>query len=133
MEGSNFLGSQEQDVSSTQSTATIANEIAAAVEGQTVARLFVRAVDDYADQTALQLPDGGALTFAELGERVARVAAGLGARGVGPGSRVMLMMRNRAEFHILDLAVLFCGATPISIYNSSSVEQVTYLVTHSQA
>jgi long-chain acyl-CoA synthetase len=116
-----------------QSTTAIADEIAAAVEGQTVARLFVRAVNDYADQTALQLPDGGALSYAELGERVARVAAGLGARGVGPGSRVMLMMRNRAEFHILDLAVLFCGATPISIYNSSSVEQVTYLVNHSQA
>ena len=35
------------------------------------------------------------------------------------------MMRNRAEFHILDLAALFCGATPISIYNSSSLEQIT--------
>ena len=38
------------------------------------------------------------------------------------------MIRNRAEFHPLDLAVLFCGATPVSIYNSSAPEQVEYLV-----
>ena len=120
-------------MSGTEHTTAIANEISAEVEGQTVARLFVRAVADYAERTALQLPDDSTLTYAEFGDRVARAAAGLGARGVGPGDRVMLMMRNRAEFHILDLAVLFCGATPISIYNSSSVEQVTYLVSHSKA
>ena len=120
-------------MSETEHTTAIANEISAEVEGQTVARLFVRAVADYAERTALQLPDDSTLTYAEFGDRVARAAAGLGARGVGPGDRVMLMMRNRAEFHIIDLAVLFCGATPISIYNSSSVEQVTYLVSHSKA
>jgi long-chain acyl-CoA synthetase len=39
-----------------------------------------------------------------------------------------LMLRNRAEFHPLDLAVLFRGATPVSIYNSSAPEQIEYLV-----
>jgi long-chain acyl-CoA synthetase len=39
-------------------------------------------------------------------------------------------MRNRPEFHALDLAVLFCGATPVSIYNSSAPDQIDYLVNH---
>ncbi|MDG2040866.1 MAG: long-chain fatty acid--CoA ligase, partial [Ilumatobacter sp.] len=38
------------------------------------------------------------------------------------------MIRNRQEFHALDLAVLFCGATPVSIYNSSAPDQIQYLV-----
>ena len=43
------------------------------------------------------------------------------------------MMRNIADFHMLDLAAVFCGATPISIYNSSSPEQVAYLAGHCDA
>ena len=43
------------------------------------------------------------------------------------------MIRNRPEFHALDLAVLFCGATPVSIYNSSAPEQVEYLVNDCKA
>jgi long-chain acyl-CoA synthetase len=49
---------------------------------------------------------------------------------VQPGDRVVLMMRNIVAFHMLDMATVFCGATPISIYNSSSPEQVAYLTSH---
>lgn len=104
------------------------------VEGTTVAREFVDTVAKYGDRTALRwmLPDGslGSVTFAEFGERAARAAAGLRSLGVGPGDRVVLMMRNIPEFHWLDIGVLLCGATPVSIYNSSSPEQVEYLVGH---
>ena len=61
------------------------------------------------------------------------VAGGLAGLGVGRGDRVVLMMRNRLEFHLVDIAVVALGATPISIYNSSSAEQITYLVQHSKA
>ena len=40
------------------------------------------------------------------------------------------MMRNIPEFHWLDLAVMLLGATPVSIYNSSSPDQVAYLAGH---
>jgi long-subunit acyl-CoA synthetase (AMP-forming) len=73
------------------------------------------------------------LTWADYSEQVANVAGGLAGLGVGRGDRVVLMMRNRIEFHIVDLAVVALGATPISIYNSSSAEQVSYLVQHSRA
>ena len=75
----------------------------------------------------------GSLTFDELAEKVARAATGLAALGVGPGDRVVFMMRNIPEFHWVDLAVTFLGATPVSIYNSSAPDQVQYLVGHCRA
>ena len=61
------------------------------------------------------------------------MAAGLQAAGLGPGQRVVLMMRNRPEFHVVDLAATFLRATPVSIYNSSSPEELQYLVDHAEA
>ena len=106
------------------------------VAGQTVASRWLDTVAAHPDLVALRAKDGDAwveVTFAELAERVARTTAGLRALGVGAGDRVVLMMRNIPEFHVVDLAVVFCGATPISIYNSSSAEQVAYLAGHSGA
>src|SRR5690606_27462981 len=40
---------------------------------------------------------------------------------------------NRPEFHVLDMAAYLVGATPVSIYNSSSTEQVAYLAGHCDA
>jgi long-chain acyl-CoA synthetase len=110
------------------------DEINAAVEGRTVATEFLATVAADGSRTALRwmVGDGewGSLTFDELADRVARAATGLRSLGVGPGDRVVLMMRNIPEFHWLDLAVLFLGATPVSIYNSSAPDQVEYLVGH---
>jgi long-chain acyl-CoA synthetase len=109
-------------------------EIDQMVAGTTVAREFVDTVAKYGGETAIRWmqPDGslGSITFSELGERAARAAAGFRSLGVQPGDRVVLMMRNIPEFHWLDLGVLLCGATPVSIYNSSSPDQVEYLVGH---
>ena len=73
------------------------------------------------------------LTWTDYAAQVARVAGGLASLGVGRGDRVVVMMPNRVEFHVVDLAVMALGATPISIYNSSSPEQIAYLVGHSKA
>ncbi len=104
------------------------------VEGRTVASEFLVNVAANGPSTAVRWlgPDDEfhSLTFDEVAERVARAAAGLRDLGVGPGDRVVLMMRNIPEFHWLDLAVLFLGATPVSIYNSSAPDQVEYLVGH---
>ncbi len=104
------------------------------VDGTTVAREFVDTVARCGDSTALRWMqlDGtlGSVSFAEFGDRAARAATGLRSLGVQPGDRVVLMMRNIPEFHWLDMAVLLCGATPVSIYNSSSADQVEYLVNH---
>ncbi len=38
------------------------------------------------------------------------------------------MLTNRPEFHLLDCAAMHLGATPFSIYNTSSPEQIAYLL-----
>jgi long-chain acyl-CoA synthetase len=112
-------------------------ELDEAVAGETVPTRFLRMVGQHGDRVALRWrnPDDswGELTWDEYAGRVSRVAAGLQGLGVKRGDRVLLMMRNRPEFHVADLAALFCGATPISIYNSSAPEQVQYLAAHSGA
>jgi long-chain acyl-CoA synthetase len=67
------------------------------------------------------------VTWREYGERVRALAGGLVALGVKPGDTVGIMLTNRPEFHIVDTAVMHVGATPFSIYNTSSPEQVEYL------
>jgi len=103
----------------------------------TVAAEFVAALEARRDVTAVRWRDADgnwqSWTTGELADRVARAAAGLRELGVGPGQRVMLMMRNIAEFHVADLAVVFCGATPVSIYNSSAPDQIAYLAGHAEA
>ena len=112
-------------------------EIQARVEGKTVPDLFLATVAERGDAVALRWKNDddswGEMTFNEWADQVARVAGGLKARGVSHGDRVMLMMRNIPEFHVADLACLFLGATPISIYNSSHPEQIAYLTNKSKA
>jgi long-chain acyl-CoA synthetase len=112
-------------------------EIQAVVDGQTVPAQFLRTVQENADRTALRWRDEdgswGEWTFAEYAEKVALAAAGLRERGVGPGTRVVLMLRNIPEFHVIDMAVYFCGGTAVSIYNSSAPEQIAYLAGHCEA
>ncbi len=106
------------------------------VAGRTVPSEFLRTARAHPDATAVRWMEGDALqslTFTEVVERAARAAAGLRELGVGPGDRVVMMLRNIPEFHWTDLAVLLCGATPVSIYNSSSPEQVQYLASHCEA
>src|SRR5438067_5220129 len=116
-----------------------AGEIDAAVAGRTVPGLFAATVATRPEAVALRWRLPGAetatasLTWGEYAERACRVAGGLRTLGVQPGERVVLMMRNRPEFHYADMGALLAGATPFSIYNSSPPEQIEYLCGHSEA
>jgi long-chain acyl-CoA synthetase len=113
------------------------DEIMASVAGHTVATRFRDTVRAEPDRVALRWKDTsnggdawGEWTWADYADRACRVAAALRAKGVVQGERVVFMMRNRPEFHIADIGALLIGATPVSIYNSSSPEQVQYLASH---
>ena len=112
-------------------------ELDEAVLDQTIVSRFLETVTKHPDAIALRnkLPDGSFVewTYADYAARVAAAAGHLRSLGVGPGDRVVLMMRNIPEFHFLDLAVVFLGGTPISIYNSSAPDQVGFLAGHCQA
>ena len=117
---------------------TSSDELAAAVAGQTVATRFRDTVRAHGDRVALRCKDVTSsgeegwieLTWDQYAEHACRLAAALAELGVVKGERVVLMMRNRIEFHVADVAVLLLGATPVSIYNSSAPEQVEYLARH---
>jgi long-chain acyl-CoA synthetase len=99
----------------------------------TVTRQFAETVASHRDKVALRWKVGDAFaqwTWGEYAERAARLAGALGELGIGHGDRVVLLTRNRPEFHVADVAVMLCGATPISIYNSSAPDQIQYLVGH---
>ena len=57
-----------------------------------------------------------------------RSPAGLAKLGLKRGDTIALMLSNRPEFHLCDLAAMMLGATPFSIYNTYTPEQIEYLV-----
>jgi long-chain acyl-CoA synthetase len=99
-----------------------------ALQAKTLCEAFQITAAARADQVALRTVDGGvSLTFVALSERVRRLTAGLAALGVRPGDTVAIMLTNRPEFHIVDLAAMHLGALPFSIYNTSAPNQIEYL------
>ncbi|RZL82385.1 MAG: long-chain fatty acid--CoA ligase [Rhodococcus sp. (in: high G+C Gram-positive bacteria)] len=72
---------------------------------------FRRNTHRYADRLAMQSPSTGeSWTYAELGDRVDRLATGLARAGVTPGAVVAYQLFNGPEFAQLYLAGQACGA-----------------------
>jgi long-chain acyl-CoA synthetase len=65
--------------------------------------------------------------------RVRRLAAGFVAAGMQPGDRVALMSHTRVEWMLVDYAVLLGGGVTVPIYDTSSAEQVQWIVSDSGA
>src|SRR5262245_45046395 len=103
--------------------------MATASEAPTVAEAFRRTVSEAPDRVAVRtLDDAVSLTWAELARRVDALAGGLARLGVRRGDTVALMIGNRPEFHLVDLAVTTLGATPFSLYQTLAPEQIAYVV-----
>jgi len=108
---------------------TITAAAGRAVDAPTVTEALRRTAANNPDIVAVRLPDESvSLTWAELLERVDAVAGGLAKLGVTRGDTVAIMLSNRPEFHIVDLAVAMLGATPFSIYQTYPEEEIEYLV-----
>lgn len=112
-------------------------ELDAAVAGQTIVSRYLDTVAAHPDQVAVRAKQDDdsyvEWTYADHAKQVASAAAHLRSLGVAPGDRVVLMIRNVPDFHFIDLGIAALGATSISIYNSSSPEQVAYLTGHCKA
>ena len=105
-----------------------------AVEAPTVSEALRRTAAAHPDITAVRTPDDAmSLTWSELLARVHAVAGGLAALGVARGETVALMLDNRPEFHVADLAAVTLGATPFSVYTTYPASQVEYLLRDSGA
>src|SRR3954466_10869349 len=91
---------------------------------------LLRHATERGDEVAFRTLEGETWTWRDYLHRAARFAGGLRALGVRPGERIVLMLRNRLEFHVADVGALLAGATPISIYNSSAPDPIVYLAGH---
>jgi long-chain acyl-CoA synthetase len=92
---------------------------------------------DNPQQVALRRPDGTGgwrdITISEFRDDVAGLAKGLIAAGIGTGDRVALMSRTRYEWTALDFAIWTAGAVCVPVYETSSAEQVEWIVSNSGA
>jgi long-chain acyl-CoA synthetase len=101
----------------------------AALSAATIAQAFRITAAERLDEVAIRTRgDAFTITWGELRERVDALAGGLAKLGVGRGDSVALMLSNRPEFHLCDLAAMMLGATPFSIYNTYTPEQIRYVV-----
>jgi long-chain acyl-CoA synthetase len=100
-----------------------------ALEARSIAEAFRITAEDFPDRVAVRTKDDGiSITWGELRERVDALAGGLAKLGVKRGDTVALLLSNRPEFHLADLAVMSLGAVPYSVYLTSAPEQVAYVI-----
>jgi long-subunit acyl-CoA synthetase (AMP-forming) len=97
-----------------------AGPLAAAFRGMVYTHPAHRAVRTVAD--VVTYTRGG------LRDAVDALAGGLARLGVARGQPVALMLTNRPEFFVADLAAATLGAVPFSIYQTLAPEQIAYVV-----
>jgi long-chain acyl-CoA synthetase len=73
------------------------------------------------------------VTAREVDEEVRATAKGLVAAGIQIGDRVAIMARTRYEWTILDFAIWYAGGCVVPIYETSSAEQVDWILNDSGA
>ncbi len=71
------------------------------------------------------------VTAREVDEEVRATAKGLIAAGIQIGDRVAIMARTRYEWTILDFAIWYAGAVVVPIYDTSSAEQIDWILNDS--
>jgi long-chain acyl-CoA synthetase len=77
--------------------------------------------------------DPSVVTGRQFRDDVLAVARGLVAAGVAPGTRVGLMSRTRYEWTLVDYAVWAIGAVTVPVYDTSSAEQLAWILADSGA
>jgi long-chain acyl-CoA synthetase len=73
------------------------------------------------------------VTAADFLTQVTRIAKGLVAAGIEPGERIALLSRTRYEWTLFDYAIWFAGAVTVPIYETSSPDQIAWIVGDSEA
>jgi long-chain acyl-CoA synthetase len=108
----------------------VVNDALAVVnECNTLGLAFRRIAALHPERVAVRtLDDSVSLTWGRLGERVNALAGGLAKLGLERGNTIALMLSNRPEFMIADLAAVSLGAVPFSIYQTLAPEQIEYVV-----
>jgi len=91
---------------------------------------------EHPDDVGLRIQRNGRwedVTYAQFAAQVAGVAKGLVAGGVQPGDRVGLLAKTRYEWTVLDFAIWTAGAAVVPVYETSSPDQIAWILSDSGA
>ncbi len=116
-------------------TFTTPGEVTVDPSDNPISALLGLAAED-PDLASLAYRDGDRfvdVTAADFAARVEELAAGLVALGIEKGSRIGLFSATRMEFTILDYAIWAAGCATVTIYETSSAEQVQWIMGNSEA
>jgi long-chain acyl-CoA synthetase len=105
-------------------------EVERAVGGQTLCDLLDRTAAEAGDAPAFSNEAGDGwqtLTWAQARQQVRELAAGFAALGLAPGERVALMLPNRTEHVLADLAAVHAGGLGVTIYATLAPEQIAFV------
>jgi long-subunit acyl-CoA synthetase (AMP-forming) len=115
-------------------SSTITAVAGRAVDAPTLTEALRRTAANHPDVVAVRTTDDSvSLTWSALLGRVDALAGGLAKLGVAGGDTVAIMLGNRPEFHLADLAAVTIGATPFSIYTTYPAAEIEYLITDADA
>jgi long-chain acyl-CoA synthetase len=108
----------------------------AAVENRAanVGRMFFDRVEQTPKMQAYRYPEGDtwtSVTWAETGDRVRKIAAGLVALGIEPEERVAIAASTRYEWVLADLAIMCAGAATTTVYPTTIGSDVGFILADS--
>jgi long-chain acyl-CoA synthetase len=96
--------------------------------------LVTRNATDHPAAPAFSRPDGQEwrdITWRAFLDEVLALTQGLIDAGVSPGDRVALMSKTRYEWTLTDFAILFAGGITVPIYETSSADQIEWILSDS--
>lgn len=102
----------------------------------TIPKVFVQAVQHYGAKVAMREKEYGIwrpLTWNEYLERVQAIALGLAEMGLERGDKVALIGDNRPEGLWAEMAALAAGGVAVWVYQEALIEEVQFIVDHSDA
>jgi long-subunit acyl-CoA synthetase (AMP-forming) len=110
-------------------SSTITPTVGRAVDAPTLTEALRRTAAHHPEIVAVRWPDDSvSITWSELLARVDALAGGLAKLGLARGDTMAIMLGNRPEFHVVDLAAVTIGATPFSIYVTYPAHEIRYLI-----
>ena len=98
--------------------------------------MLARNVAEHGSETGLRRRRDGQwrdVTWQQFGDEVRGVAKGLIASGVAAGDRVALQAKTRYEWTVFDFAIWTAGAVVVPVYETSSADQVAWILSDSGA
>ena len=107
-------------------------EITNAIEGKTLIDYINRNAEEYGNYPALNTPANNeysawdSMSWSELRDEVKNLASGMIDLGLKVGDMAFIMSNNVKEHNIADLAIVYSGATPSTIYKQLKSGQIEY-------